>query len=464
MGAEWPSAWMKTAEAIRKIKEHYIPAERLRETMEACKVKADSRKVLGRWLHELGDILYFDDDPELRDLVILNPEWVTRNISNVLECGEIADAGGIFRRDHMKAVWPDVDSCFRDHLLRLMEKFDLSYRIPDDPENRSLVVERLGFDPPAGVEPKWQGALRRCGCKEVSMRFALDNVRPAGVPTWFIARSHRFTTNTHWRYGALFADGATENHLALVQSPPADRDITLSVRGPSPHSFFELLRDGLELTLARFEGLKVRRYVRCPNETNGVRCRHEFDYSVLKRRIERQLPKLEIECPICEEQASIPRLLFGIDASSHRDVVAHLERLEAETRKGTKAVAAEITGLRELLQREFTNQFNRDQQYDESHCPSVFALRPANRRRWPGTGKFFGADGELQLYCECAGEWHPVEGGGKYKLAIAPEWLTAIAPHVQHLVAILKFAVPVAGAFIGYRARTCSKSSSTTLN
>ncbi|NIP41906.1 MAG: GTPase, partial [candidate division Zixibacteria bacterium] len=87
-------------------------------------------------------------------------------------------------------------------------------------------------------------------------KFELSSV-PAGIPTWFIARSHRFTTHTHWRLGALFADSEEEQHLGLIEAYPHEKIVRLTVRGPAPHNFFTLLRDGLELTLARFPGLKV---------------------------------------------------------------------------------------------------------------------------------------------------------------------------------------------------------------
>ena len=59
----------------------------------------------------------------------------------VLECDQIKQGEGVFRREHMDNIWPDLDLTVRDRLLRLMERFDLSYRIPDDPQDESLDVE-----------------------------------------------------------------------------------------------------------------------------------------------------------------------------------------------------------------------------------------------------------------------------------------------------------------------------------
>ena len=233
MGEKWPATWLDAAQVIRALPDDRISADKFAETLTEHGVTGSAQGVLARWLHELGDILYFADDPELADTVVLSPEWVTENISRVLECKDIIEGLGIFRREHMADVWSNLEETTRDQFLRLMERFDLSYRIPDDRENKSLVVERLSLDPPE-YEKRWNAILETDGCKEISMKFDLQIARPAGIPTWFIARSHRFTTDTHWRYGALFSDPPDRRHLALAVGPPSERYMKLTVRGPSP--------------------------------------------------------------------------------------------------------------------------------------------------------------------------------------------------------------------------------------
>jgi hypothetical protein len=83
--------------------------------------------VLRKWMHELGDILYFEEDSELNDIVILKPQWVTEYISKVLESDEIRENNGILTRHHLQKLWQDLDPSLHNTFLRLMEKFDLSY-------------------------------------------------------------------------------------------------------------------------------------------------------------------------------------------------------------------------------------------------------------------------------------------------------------------------------------------------
>ena len=128
------------------------------------------------------------------------------------------------------------------------------------PDNRSLIVERLSHEE-ANYQTQWQPLVEQ---NELTMRFRIpDSIMPAGIPTWFIARSHRFTTNTHWRTGALFRD-KSHQHYALVRAYPERRYVELAVRGSTPSNFFALLRDGIDVTLDRFEGSGCQEDVTLP--------------------------------------------------------------------------------------------------------------------------------------------------------------------------------------------------------
>ncbi|MGH9840505.1 MAG: COR domain-containing protein [Blastocatellia bacterium] len=463
MGEMWPAAWLAAANAIRARarRENYLMPSQLFALMREHKVARDEADVLSRWLHELGEILYFSEDEELNDIVILNPQWVTEGISRVLDSEEVIANHGLFTRKHMDRLWGDLDPGMRDHFLRLMEKFDLSYRTRED-RDISLIVERLTFDPPQfGTE--WDRMLERGPCAEISMKFEMASTMPAGVPTWFIARVHRFTTRTHWRFGGLFADGPDRRHMGLVQAFPHDRYLSLTVRGPAPQNFFALLRDGLEYTLQRFPGLRIERKVPCPGH-DGEACSHEFDLQHLERAVERKTPILEIQCPVSFENVSVPQLLFGMHMSL-RDEVLDVQR---QTLSRLEKVELAMNEMSEMAQREFTKLFNREQSRLESFCPNIFILRPSTKekqiiglmepvRAGAPLKTVLHEKLELQLYCQAPGCWHPTGFGrgvsdprtGIYQIDNPTEFLKAVAPYIKKMFKALKFAAPIFGVWTG---------------
>ncbi len=446
MGEPWPATWLTAAEAVRATAERHITPSHLRDILLEHNIGTDEQAILAQWLHELGDILYFQQEDELNDVVILEPQWVSAYISRVLESEEVIGSNGIFTRAHMDELWSEIDPAMRDHFLNLMERFDLSYRTLEDREI-SLVVERLPLDPP-DYGTAWQAITERDPCNEIAVEFYLATI-PAGIPTWFMAHSHRFTTHTHWRQGALFSDGPGREHLALVRTFPHERYLQLAVRGPSPYNFFALLKDGIELTLNRFPGLRVDCKVPCPGH-NGARCPHQFDYDQLVKRVQK---KPNIECPETMEDVSAVRLLFGLHWSEPTQdmLLSRLGELEHSILLGQEeklgAVLRELGDLRELAQREFTKLFRLEQSRPESYCPNVFALRPRETSDWRKA--IAGRKVDLQLYCQAPGQWHPTEQHGLYQLDEPAEWIVATAPYIQRLASVLKFATPLISPVLG---------------
>ncbi|MEH2138221.1 COR domain-containing protein [Nostoc sp.] len=442
MGEIWPTTWLNAANAIRTQPKKQITPQQLWDIMAESQV-SESQEVLARWLHELGEILYFQDNEELNDTVILKPQWVTEYISKVLESKDVIKRSGIFTRQEMDRLWCDLERSMRDHFLHLMERFDLSYRTQEN-RDLSLVVERLPFDPP-NYEQKWQQIKQTSECNEISMKFQLNTI-PAGIPTWFIARQHRFTTGIHWRNGVLFA--YEQEHLALVEAVKSDRYIKLTVRGPNPLNFFVLLRDGMEVTLARFPGLDIQRTIPCLGH-NGQPCTHEFDYKQLSQRWEKK--KGTIECPEAMEDVSVPELLYGLNWNTQNAVLERIYQLEKTVVDtvvdGQTVILNEFKNLLELTQRGFTNTFRREQAKIDSHCPNVFILRPHGGKAWQKN--LTGQKLDLQLYCQAPGCWHPTQEGGLYEINEPAKWLRVTAPYIGNLFKVLKYAAPIIGPWLG---------------
>ena len=446
MGELWPATWLKATTAIRNQELRYMPPGQFFAILSDFGVKETDQKILARWLHELGEILFFQDDEELNDTVILRPDWVTQYISRVLESSEVIKSYGVFSREHMYSLWSDLDRLMQDHFLRLMERFDLSYRTLENKEI-SIVVERLSLDEPT-FHSVWDSKGSQPDTIEVSMRYYLNTI-PAGVPTWFIARSHRFTTHTHWRLGALFAYEVDRKHLALVRAFPHERRIDLIVRGPSPQNFFSLLSDGLEVTLRRFDGLEIQRKVPCPGH-NGQTCTHEFDYEDLRKRMK---TKPFIECTRTMEDVPVIRLLFGLHWSANAEVIKLLTDMEEADEDRHEQLVTKIENFYTLTQREFLKVYKRQQAQIELQVPNLFVLRPVNFTGWRRRVKniersLAGKSLELHLLCQEPGDWHFTDDSGCYELREPATWIKQSAPFLRHLVAALKTSFPLLAPFL----------------
>jgi hypothetical protein len=438
MGSQWPEGWLAGAEKIRTSPMQYgTPAAIGRLLRQQGVPDTVSQKHLLRALHALGDILYYDEDDELQDTIILHPQWVTAYISKILDSSQVAEQAGLLTRRQVQVLWDDLDVGLRDRFLRMMEKFDLSYRIPDSP-NACLVVERLSWKTP-DYQPVWQKAIDQPGAREIMIRYQLNTI-PPGIPTWFIAREHRFSTGLHWRTGALLRYTPDPRVCGLIRADRQSRTVDLAARGPAPQLFFSILQDGFESTLLRYQGLEIDRYVPCVCATGGQPCSHMYRYDDLMRRLEATPPRMHVECPRSLDDVSVNTLLFGLVAATGDQILARLESVDRSV--------ADFRAESAWAQRDLLKALRRNQIMLEAQCPSLFTITPAPRKsiELPGKRRY-----ELRLYCEQPGAIHPLDADA-YTIEQPAEWLTKIAPYLAMVLTVLKHAVPLAGPILGIAA------------
>jgi internalin A len=105
--------------------------------------------------HQLGHLTHYENDPTLRDIVILRPDWLATAMSYVLDDEETRKAHGLVQFSRLCQLWNDpnrsADTRYGGKLhrifLRLMERFDLSYRVaglyPNEETNPVSLIAQL---------------------------------------------------------------------------------------------------------------------------------------------------------------------------------------------------------------------------------------------------------------------------------------------------------------------------------
>lgn len=128
MGLNWPVAWAKAAHAVRSLDGHVAEVSQLRKTMADAGISdEESMQAIIGVLHDLGDIVFFADDFELNQRVILRPQWLDSRVTSVLDSRQVTDRRGILTRGERDRLWGDLaDIELMDRLIRIMERFDLA--------------------------------------------------------------------------------------------------------------------------------------------------------------------------------------------------------------------------------------------------------------------------------------------------------------------------------------------------
>jgi internalin A len=177
-----------------------------------------SQRTLIGFIHDLGVVLHFQDDPRLEALGILNPQWVTNGVYKILNSHTLFQNKGVLTTAMLDEILnqPEYPRGKRLFIVDMMKKFELCYDI--EPDKTFLVPDLLPKDEPA--ELKFNGVP--------AFEYAYP-VLPSSVITRFIVRmNQKIDDGLVWRTGVVLKIGENK---ALVKADIEDRKITIAIDG-----------------------------------------------------------------------------------------------------------------------------------------------------------------------------------------------------------------------------------------
>jgi small GTP-binding protein len=270
MEQQWPKTGVAAEERLRDQPKYHLNLAEYTDLCVQQGVAAEIAKTaLGGYLHDLGKILYYQDDDSLSDFVVLKPNWLTHAISRVLDDDLTRSRGGILEHTDFSHLWDkdENDQPYERRLyplfLRLMERFLISFQLETDAPHqkamRSLVPLLLPHSLPEGMLP-WQEVRR--DQPEIKMVFRMKDFVPPGIMSWFIVLTQAYTQGLHWREGVRLQ---YEEHQAEVVLNPSKRELWINVVGPAPSNFFNILQHTINDRILRrfFDGLVYKREIPC---------------------------------------------------------------------------------------------------------------------------------------------------------------------------------------------------------
>ena len=390
---------------------------------------------LAHLMHDLGYIVHYSDDEKLRDDVILKPEWLTKAIGFVLEDRLTQDAEGILPDKRLSQVWhdhpfpnePRYDPTLYPFFLRLMEKYDVSYRLPED-RHASLVaqhVPQVRPDLPWLPEENPPADLRR-----IAMICAMEEDPPGLVP-WMIVRTHDYAVEQnnhrlHWQKG-MFLNHAPHGEAMLEKR---GREFHVYAQADWPEYFMNVLQHTLQKLIDdNWPGMKdrYRFMVPCPEVIDGQPCKGRFNIHTLRQFLAEG--DSTIRCQECAIRQSIAELLFGFE---ERDISVQLREIKEQ-----------LAGLDSRVAHYFMATMNAIAD-EAKHGPRLFTFR--SRDAGFSLKQLFSRPLEIQLWCEAEGCQHPVieSGKGAYPIDIHHEWVTQVAPYANFALKVLATVAPIA--------------------
>jgi leucine-rich repeat kinase 2 len=210
--------------------------------MMECGLAAGDVPEVAEYLHSLGVIIYFGDrDSGLADIVITDPEFLTKLMATIVTTKANFVQDGVLQHSALPQIWrePTYPATIHPLLLTLLQKFEICFNLGRD---SSLFPVLLPHERP-DFELLWP-PLERYLAEETNVQFdriyQFDFVPPGLVSRLIVRLLHSSEGKRYWRNGAL-VEQPNRNH-ALVEFFPTLKQLSIKVRGKVALKPADLLR------------------------------------------------------------------------------------------------------------------------------------------------------------------------------------------------------------------------------
>ena len=442
MGQSISSRWVAVRDEITDLAriEPQISYQDFTALCQRHQVHDEETSTLVALMHDLGQIIYYGTDEGLQDFVILNPEWLTKAISYVLRDDLTRNSGGVLEHARLRDIWqyradgPGYPARYHRYFLRLMEKFDISYRL--EGEQQSLVAQLVPYKRP---DLPWDSRTPLPGrLRHLALVCQLNEPAP-GLMAWLTVQHHHATTGRHWRTGVFLRNPIAMYDSEALLELVVPTQLVLEVRAPSPDHYFHVLSDSIQTLInSRWPGLTYQLLIPCPTITpDGTRCSHLLPMEdVLVYREEGETRYL---CARCRTRHDVSALLTGfpvpVQTLAADMVQQQLDRVEHRLSRMEGQAADTAAVVRRVL---------RVVSAEITDCPALFTLTQ-DRQAGDRFRQIYRHHYRLTLWCAHPGYWHPWDPAS-YQINPPKEWFSRISPYAALIVRTLQLVVPLAGS------------------
>jgi len=244
-----PQKWNSIKSELGYFEQNYISFQEFEGLCKSHNITDDNVSLLASFFHNLGFLLHFSETPILQDLIILNSNWLTSCIYQLIDSREIQKSKGRFDYKILERLWSENPPDIRAKLIEIMKQFDICFQISNQLE--FIIPSLLPSEKPK-LETIWESSIEF----EYHYEFM-----PLGIISRLIVRNHSLIFNDlYWRNGLVLEKGNTK---CLVESYPFRRTIRIRVVGENKKKLLGNIRKELDDINGSFHSLDVKKFVKC---------------------------------------------------------------------------------------------------------------------------------------------------------------------------------------------------------
>jgi len=305
IGKKLHNSWFKIRKQLEKSDSNYID---IKECKSICAIHGVNSfdDQLSNDFHDLGVCLHFKDDPLLKNIVILKPEWCTKAVYKIFESKKIKEAKGRFIKEELFSILnEDIIDDKHDELLNLMTRFQLCYEIPEK-ENHFIAPQLLDKD-----ELKYEIN----DLNSLYLRYEYTYM-PKGILTKFIVNMHRHILEQKyvWKTGVILEYKQTK---AKIVEDYFKQEVRIRVFGNDKKQLLNIINYQFEIIHnTTYKGIDYEIKIPCNCKDCCINSKKHFYSYELLHTFYYKKNMAEIMCYISGCLVKIAPLIDGININN----------------------------------------------------------------------------------------------------------------------------------------------------
>lgn len=294
-----PNKWLSIRNALQTHKEGYISIDGYMGIAKRFGVNdTEQASRISQILHELGTILHFQNDPILRNILILSKSWATEAVYLVLLDKKITKNAGKFTFSDLDRIWQDYPISKRNDLVQLMINFLLCYEVE---KHKSYIIPQLLPENPINNDHD-----SYFNNNEIYFRYTYPKFMPKGIISHLIVKMNKYIhANLQWKTGVVLR---VENAFAEITEDFYDKKIYIRVSGTDKRNVLTIIRKEINEINENFDKLEHVEEISCGCFRNES---EEKPFFIKRKTLDKYKEKneKEIKCDVCLKNLNVLKLL-----------------------------------------------------------------------------------------------------------------------------------------------------------
>ena len=214
-------------------------------------------EVCCQFLNDIGAILWYRDMNELRDWVVLKPEWAMNAVYKLIDDENIQKNNGHIRHEDFERIWSDKTYAGKHNILKkMLERFKIAFPTKDSRGEDYILPARLESMPSEKNRKLKENSL------QLEYRFEF---MPKGIVNQLSAELSRYIHGDEvWNDAVNLTCNESESQIF---EEFYNRKLTITTKGIDARGVNMLIMNSLKDIIESYRGVKEEIYVKCTCKT-----------------------------------------------------------------------------------------------------------------------------------------------------------------------------------------------------